>query len=260
MNSYNQTCVCCQHHPVEKIDRLSPPGISTSFDIMECPNCKMMQAVPSPLQSFEYSSFYQNQYHYGDYLNRSTITPYHQSILNHGSEPYQREIQRLLAIKPDIKTILDVGCGIPFFLYFAAQAGMDPLGLDVVPAIINYSAAVFKIKIMTTLLPQANLEPASFDLIRYHHVFEHLQNPIDELKRITLYIKPGGLLKISIPNRFCWKLIVKRLILHKPKSYNAVDPPHHFFGYSLTAICSLMEQFYFRLVSQYSNLFSILFV
>lgn len=248
----NKTCICCHTSQLKQVAQLKPATMNCIFDIYECQNCNVVQSIPHTTEMFDYSSFYLGQYHYSEYRNQKTITDYHQQILTACQDIYKEEILKMLRFKPDSKTILEVGCGIPFFLYFTKQLGLEATGLDVVSSIMDYSEHVFGIRIINSLIDQAHLPPGSFDIIRYHHVFEHLLDPVSELNHLSKIIKPHGLLMISIPNRYCWKTVIKRYCKFKNKSFY-VDPPHHFFGYSLKSIISLMYHFQFHLIHSYST-------
>jgi SAM-dependent methyltransferase len=48
------------------------------------------------------------------------------------------------------------------------------------------------------------LEPGSFDVVLLGDVIEHLREPVDTLRRLRRFLRPGGRLVLSTPNVANW--------------------------------------------------------
>lgn len=61
------------------------------------------------------------------------------------------------------------------------------------------------------MTPEAEIEPASLDLILCLDVLEHLADPWSVVRRLSPLLRPGGRLIISLPNIRHWKFIWRLL-------------------------------------------------
>jgi SAM-dependent methyltransferase len=75
-----------------------------------------------------------------------------------------------------------------------------------------------------------------FDLIMFHHSFEHLPNPLEVLVKIKRILGPGGALLIRMPtvNSFSWR--------HYRENWVNLDAPRHFFLQSIQSMQILAEK------------------
>lgn len=115
--------------------------------------------------------------------------------------------------------ILDVGCGSGWFVYelcelgFKNTVGIDPaLESDVV---FSNGSKLFKKNIFD--LDQ------KFDLITFHHSFEHLENPVEILKKCASLLTDSGICLIRIPNIESWSFRFFK------EHWSGIHPPYHLF-------------------------------
>ena len=96
--------------------------------------------------------------------------------------------------------ILDVGCGLGFFL-FSINEAWERHALEVSEEAINFIKENDKKIIINKGTIEINtLEENLFDVIFFYHVFEHLENPIESLDKISKLLKPNGTLILGTPN------------------------------------------------------------
>lgn len=87
---------------------------------------------------------------------------------------------------------------------------------------------------------------AAFDCIRMEHVFEHLPNPMEVLKKCYRMLKPGGVLVMSFPCKDSWSFrlsirdspalqLPKHLFHHTPQSAQAMLAAAGFTLFRITA-------------------------
>lgn len=101
--------------------------------------------------------------------------------------------------------ILDVGCGLGFFLS-AIDSSWEKYGIEISQHAVNFIRENFKdIQIHGGTLEDASFETNFFDVVLFYHVVEHLEKPIDALRLINKYLKRGKILIIGTPNidSFC---------------------------------------------------------
>lgn len=96
--------------------------------------------------------------------------------------------------------LLDMGCASGFFVAQASAAGFDVTGADASHWMIERAkqrcpGAKFAVGGLETL----SFGP-EFDVITLWDVLEHVHSPRDVIQRLGAWLKPGGLLLMSMPN------------------------------------------------------------
>jgi SAM-dependent methyltransferase len=119
--------------------------------------------------------------------------------------------------------ILDVGCGtgtIPYVLYnagFKEIIGLEPFIQDD----IRYANGLTIKKGWLT-----DYEDDLFDLIMFHHSFEHVSAPHEYLEAAHRLLKPNGRLLIRIPT------VSSFAFQHYLENWVQLDAPRHAMLYS----------------------------
>ena len=190
------------------------------FQYTECPNCKSW--CISNLNDGDLIEAYNDDY-YGEGTKKFKSSLINQ-LLNYTKKSKSSFLRKLLPINPKI---LDIGCGDGSFLEsFQTQNELtkpDLYGIEVGEKTIKRLKDNPNINIKIGQLHKNDFKGLNFDLITYVHVFEHLENAIEDLKIVNTKLKSGGILFISVPNvdslQFKW---FKRNWFH-------LDPPRHIF-------------------------------
>ena len=132
-----------------------------------------------------------------------------------GLETLRRENFKILCkwlerIAPlERKSCLEIGCAEGWFLdeikkYVARCQGIEPSKVAQTALDAGHDVKV-------GLFPNVLNDGASFDLIIYNDVFEHLPNPIEALRDCEQRLNPGGLLVLNLPSSnglFFWLSLV----------------------------------------------------
>ena len=108
--------------------------------------------------------------------------------------------------------LLDFGCGGGFFLNTAQQRGWQIFGLEPLYGHAVHAQGKFGAQIVNDTLHPDTFEADFFDVITAFQVFEHLVNPLEVLRQLTHFLKPGGVLLVEVPNIDTWsvRLLGKR--------------------------------------------------
>jgi 2-polyprenyl-3-methyl-5-hydroxy-6-metoxy-1,4-benzoquinol methylase len=102
--------------------------------------------------------------------------------------------------------LLDVGCATGNFLYEMKRSGRWQVeGVEPNPEAARYAKERFGLIIHVGDLTTVNLPEKSYDVITMWDVFEHLHEPMTNLKIIKRLLKPGGWFIFSIPNIESWE-------------------------------------------------------
>ena len=96
----------------------------------------------------------------------------------------------------NIKTALDVGCGIGLFVKALEQYGICARGCDLNPYTAAYAREVVGINCVSEPLER---DQGRYDLISSIQVFEHLREPRVLFKQMLDRLNPGGSIYISVP-------------------------------------------------------------
>jgi 2-polyprenyl-3-methyl-5-hydroxy-6-metoxy-1,4-benzoquinol methylase len=113
-------------------------------------------------------------------------------------------------VPPDVKTLLDVGCGHGKFLRLIKdQTGAETWGVELLPWVAEKAkeqadhVITGKIEEALPLLPDHY-----FDCITFNDVLEHLLEPEEILKKIKPKLTDKGMIIASIPNvRYFYNLV-----------------------------------------------------
>ena len=123
--------------------------------------------------------------------------------------------------------ILDVGCGNgQKFLYPLAELGCKNIaGCD--PFLENEIQYANGLKINKSDISQMDGE---WDIITYHHVFEHVPDPLQNLVKVNELLTDGGICILRIPtvSSFAWE--------HYKEHWVQLDAPRHYFLHSMQSI------------------------
>jgi len=116
-------------------------------------------------------------------------------------------------------TILDYGAGIGWWCRMAAALGFDVYGTDIsMERVENLMSGGI------STVPYGNLPRQQFDFINTEQVFEHLARPREVINRLADALKPGGILKVSVPQG---RRLERRL---KGMDWTAPRGSRHFLG------------------------------
>ncbi len=105
-------------------------------------------------------------------------------------------------LTPPGSRVLDIGCGFGSVAKRLQAAGCEVIGIEPDPERRQQATAYCARVLDGTAegLDQLGLDPASFDVILFTDVLEHLVDPWSTLTAVLRYLKPEGRVVISIPN------------------------------------------------------------
>jgi 2-polyprenyl-3-methyl-5-hydroxy-6-metoxy-1,4-benzoquinol methylase len=163
-----------------------------------------------------------------DYLSPITIKRYHE-ILD-GFEAVRKT-----------NRILDVGCGIGYFLDVAKARGWEVYGTEYTDSAVKICEDKGIIMHSGALDP-LNYEPESFDVITSFEVIEHINTPNEEIPRIFSLLRKGGYFYVTTPN------FNSLLRYYLGPKYNVIGWPEHLSYYTPKTLETLMLNHGFKKV------------
>ena len=204
------------------------------FRLCRCPSCRLECASPRPAFEELHSKVYNE-----DYFPHSRPA---QEVDPLRRYQFDRQLRTLERFSRGNKRLLDVGCGEGSFLGSAQDRGWDVTGTDIR---ISREARALSCPLLEGTLGEIALEPGSFDVIRFNHVLEHTQNPLEELARARTLLAENGTIFVSVPNLAGISARIKsfqsRLHLksHRWRHYAAI---HHLWYFTPASLKTLVEK------------------
>jgi 2-polyprenyl-3-methyl-5-hydroxy-6-metoxy-1,4-benzoquinol methylase len=105
-----------------------------------------------------------------------------------------------VAQRPPPGKLLDLGCASGFFVAKAREAGFDAMGADASTWMIDRARARCPDATFVVGSLESLQFDAEFDVITLWDVIEHVHSPRDVIRRVRDWLKPGGILLMSMPN------------------------------------------------------------
>lgn len=201
------------------------------YELVHCRTCSAIFLTPNPTKAL-LAKAYDDSY-YGGSEEDEKFEGLVEKGLYYFRKRRARKVARLIGNKGNV---LDVGCGNGQFLeQVSAFGNIQIFGTEMVGSSARRASKIRNIHLYVgELTREIYTEP--FDLISLFHVFEHLENPQDYIKKIDTLLKPGGYLLMSFPNIDSWQArFFKSKWLH-------LDPPRHLFFFKPQNFKAIMAE------------------
>jgi SAM-dependent methyltransferase len=239
-----QLCKICGHQNKQAVlfrAREMMYGKRDQFDYFQCEQCECLQICDFPANISEY--YPSNYYSFSPYKGKQFkgISGYFNRMkyraLVFRQTVFQKMVAGLFAVSKfdffeglniNLNTrILEVGCGNGNrLLYPLAELGFKNIvGCDpYISDSINYSNSL-------TILKNDVFKMADkWDVVIYDHAYEHIENPQENLNKVSELLNPGGVCVLRIPTVpcFAWS--------HYGTNWVQLDAPRHYFLHSPKSI------------------------
>ena len=97
--------------------------------------------------------------------------------------------------------MLEIGCGLPFFLKGVAEhCDWEVEGIDAAAGISRFARDKLGLKVTEAPFGAGAFPARSFDLVRAKDVIEHVPRPMAFLAGIRQVLRPGGRVELWLPN------------------------------------------------------------
>ena len=159
---------------------------SDSTGLYRCPGCELEIFLPQIIAT---PQFYVEAYNLDGSQSESDFT-YSES---------KWDFDTALQDARGLHSILEVGCGPGHFLDQVAKVADDVVGVEFNRTALETARA--RGHAVVDALGTLEQAKGSFDAVFSFHVLEHVRNPLEFLREISGWVKPGGIVGISLPNR-----------------------------------------------------------
>jgi len=183
-------CLGQDFQPVSDHDRHGKP-LSTVL----CRGCGLVFTHPRPTPD-EIRNFYRDSY-------RVVYKQAHQPSARHTYRAGRVALERLAYLRPLLHPgcrVLDLGAGGGELLYMLKGLGQEVSGIEPNEGYGQFASEVLGLPVQVGEYQTAVVEPGSQDVVTAFHVVEHLEEPVEAMKILAGWLKPGGRLFIEVPN------------------------------------------------------------
>ncbi len=227
-----EVCSICGGHPTAVYrDR--------EFDVYRCRDCGTLlsgcQATDIANQ-YDAAYFCDFETHYKEYRLRQ-----------------YRQVLPMLAQASPGRRLLDVGCGLGYFVEEAQRNGWDAAGIDISDAAIAYATQERRVSnLVCGRFEDYPPSPQGFHTITFWDVLEHMPYPREALLRARDLLVDDGILVVKVPST--GSLILKSVLLMWLLSGKLVDKVKarlqvHLFYFTPESIRHLVESVGFQVLS-----------
>ena len=112
---------------------------------------------------------------------------------------YRDALRRVRGVTPQLRTVLDVGCGTGNFLALAEAEGLTALGADIDSRPVAEARRRGLTAFVTEDMDQ-HVAKGSVDAVTLWDVIEHVLDPGEFLDSILPKVRPGGVVVIEAPD------------------------------------------------------------
>lgn len=178
------------------------------FSVVGCTKCGLVYVTPrltdASLIDHVYNESYWNSaaakvHGYSDYR---ADAPLYKRTYRNRFQIIERHFPGLVNPEGQPLRVLDIGCAAGYFLSVCQEKGLEVTGLEPSDAIRKVAEdELGQDKVHGRLLAIDDaLEPASYDLITFWDVIEHIPDPRRALERARELLAPGGRLIVETQN------------------------------------------------------------
>jgi 2-polyprenyl-3-methyl-5-hydroxy-6-metoxy-1,4-benzoquinol methylase len=186
-------CEVCQgtvFTPLADRDRDGKP-LSTVI----CEGCGLVFTNPRPSPE-AVKAYYKDSYRV-EY--KASLQPSPRHVYRAG----QVAVERIGYLKPLLSPgckVLDLGAGGGELLYLLRSQGYEAQGIEPNEGYGEFARTVLGLSVQLGGYQEAQVEPGSMDVVTAFHVVEHLEHPVEAMKVMKNWLRPGGQLLVEVPN------------------------------------------------------------
>ena len=170
----------------------------TGYDIIDCQGCRFKHMIPLP------SEEKMEEYYSETFLKkRPGYIEKHLEDLDWLSTVYSDRYEMFEEyLSVENRRILDIGCGLGFFLDEGRKRDWQTFGIEPSKQAADYAKGL-GIDIETGTLNEKNVNHfGRFDVVHLHEVLEHIPNPAKLLQLVKQLLQPQALVCITVPNDY----------------------------------------------------------
>jgi SAM-dependent methyltransferase len=160
----------------------------------------VLAVLPAP-EHFDVSDderdFYGKRY-WTDYSRARDLPDIGERVRSDLSERCVFWLERLLEVVQPPGRALEIGCAHGAFVRLMQDLGFDAVGTELSGWVVDFAKRTFDVPVLRGRLETLNLEPG-FKCIAAFDVLEHLNDPLETVRRCADLLAPDGVLLLQTP-------------------------------------------------------------
>src|SRR3989344_7486773 len=223
ITQHSLNCPICN----QALDKIA--SFPNNRDVYVCKKCGLRRLLPLPSKQNLTNLYGRKKYYTEELFELHDDLKIDYDWKNPIIKLYQKHLNEILLTAPPPKHLLEIGCARGVFLDMARSAGYKVQGIEANPYASKYAHKFFNLQVTTTKFESVKKNFGKFDIIVAYDVIEHVPNPSGFIKKITTFLKPGGLVVIGTPNSssLLYKIAEKTALVSKSR---IVYPLIRFYG------------------------------
>lgn len=203
----------------------------SGFDLLRCDGCELVY-VGNPPSGDDLQKLYSFESGYQKELVDDAIsTAFHREEADRNLTLLQRHALP--------GRLLDVGCSTGLFLSAARRTGWQAQGVEYSADSSRVAREVYGQDVVTGALVPGMFEPASFDVVTFWDVIEHVPDPVGTLRVAAELLAPGGLMVLKTPNVDGLYPKASLALAGRLGFWGHPEPPGHLFQFSVKTLNQL---------------------
>lgn len=193
--------------------------------LMKCNLCHFVFSARLP-EAEELTKIYEEDYTRADYLSPVTVKRFNELLDEF--EPFRKT-----------NKIIDIGCGNGDFLVEAVKRGWEAYGTE----FSEHAVRVCKEKgliVSQGVFNPEEFNEGGFDVAVSFEVIEHINNPVEEIRKMKRVLRSGGLVYCTTPN---FSSLSRRIY---KSEWIMIEYPEHLSYYTSRSIKHLFSSNGFR--------------
>jgi SAM-dependent methyltransferase len=179
-------------------------------------------------------------------LIKAAPTDYSAEVVRTRRFKFAKTLRVLGRLLPATRSLLDVGAATGDFVKLAREHGFAADGIEMSAFAVEQAEIRNSIGLRRRMLAEVDGD-ALYDCIHLNHVFEHFNDPVEELVQIRRLLRPDGVLYLEVPYQF--QLIERAwLWFGRDRPEFTLHSLHHAFFYTPRTIERLLRERGFEVI------------
>lgn len=202
-----------------------------NIQLIECAKCGIKRV--SHIDKDRYTARYKSGSYHAEDRSYDTGHKAHQERFEHDYGVAKLRLDRLLKLGVDGGKLLDVGCSNAAFVKAALDFEYDAIGCDLSTDAVDlaYSGYVWRGSI-----GECGFFRRTFDVITFNDVFEHIPDPITDLRIAKGLLKRTGVLVIEVPD------MASKEAQEQREKFKHIKPHEHLWYFTSAQLRDLLER------------------
>ena len=241
VNSQAVPCRICGNNRTKEIDKIN------NLSVIFCQECEGYFIHPMPSDEFlrKWYSEEEKKKRWNNDINLAIKANHEQNRYNY--EEYFRIASETLNLDGRGK-VLEIGCYSGLFLKKFKELGYECKGIDLNQGFVKYGREHYGLDLECGTIFDLKFTKNSFDIIIFHQLLEHLNDPHSFLREIRRILKDDGHIFFSVPNVGSILYRLEKKHLNDFVGHRFIEIPNHLFYFSKHSLAVLLRKTGFNTV------------